>query len=90
MKGERLVVGAILALVLVQSPGAAHCQHQYGALVSSLNGSVLRGLLQESAGQSEPLGLFKDVEPCDALVDILGDSNNTSPQWGYFLSLIHI
>ena len=81
MRGRRLAVGALLGLLLQLTAISGHtlCQgHQARALGET---AALRGLLQHTGDRS---GLFMDVEPCEALVNIVGDSNTSTVQWGYF------
>ena len=82
MRGRRLAVGALLGLLLQLTAISGHTLCQ-GHLARALGETAaLRGLLQHTGDRS---GLFMDVEPCEALVSIVGDSNTSTVQWGYFM-----
>ena len=81
MRGRRLAVGALLGL-LMQLPAFPGSELRPGHQARALGETVvLRGLLQDTGDRA---GLFMDVEPCEALVSIVGDSKNSSLRWGYF------
>ena len=81
MRGRHVAVGALLGL-LVQLPALSEAPLCQGHQTRTLGGTaVLRGLLQDPGDRA---GQFSDVEPCEALVNIVGDSNTSTVQWGYF------